>query len=615
MNYLISNNPEQKVYDGLTLTTLEEIIPHLKAQIIVGFDTETTGLRFDSEELLLVQISSKEHNYLIDAQSVDLQPIKGLFESPRIIKIAHNVKFDYKFLKFNGITCENTYDTMLAEQVLNCGKTSLRNSLKDLLERYLDIFMDKKTRSTFIGHKGAFSKAQLFYGIDDTSNLIKLRELQLESIKDLNLEEVVQLENDAALAFADIEYNGIYLDKDKWEENYNGVKIDLDNAVEELDMFIEHDPTFKKHKLPFLQMDMFKPIEEIRKTDILWSSPAQVLDLFQTVSPLLESVNGKLLLMHTEDHPIISKYIKYKEKAKLYNAYGPDFYKYLHNDGCVHTNFKQILNTGRVSSSKPNMQQIPASNSYRNAFTPGHKNWVFVSSDFSSQELCIIAYGSQDPVWLDALKEGKDLHSICADLIFGQVWRDAEGDDKERKRLRTAVKAINFGLAYGMSEFKLADTLQITIEEAKEMIDKYFTVFPSIKKFLTQLGNFGKDNGYIRTFKPYRRIRWFEEWENNKRDFAILGSIERASKNTPIQGTGADMTKLALIKVRKVIALNNYPVRLVMTVHDQIDTVSHEGFAEEWSGILKNTMEEAALHIIDNGLLKSDTNISLAWEK
>lgn len=615
MNYLISNNSQQPVYDGLTNIELIDAIPHLKQQDVVGIDTETTGLRWDSEELLLVQISSKDHNYLIDAQTVDLSPIKGLFQSTRILKIAHNIKFDYKFLKQQGIVCQNTYDTMLVEQVLNCGKTSSKNSLQALLERYLDVFVNKNTRSSFIGHKGTFTKAQLFYGIEDTSNLIKLRELQLQKVEDLDLQAVVDLENQAALAFADIEFNGIHLDKDKWEDNYKKVKEQLDQAVAELDTYIEDDPLFHSHKLSHLQMDMFTPVEELRKTDILWSSPSQVLKLFQNVLPTLESVNGKLLLMHTEDHPIIAKYIKYKEQAKLYNAYGPDFYKYLHNDGRIHTNFKQILNTGRVSSSKPNMQQIPASNSYRNAFTTGDRQWVFVSSDFSSQELCIIAYGSNDPVWLDALKEGKDLHSICADLIFGDVWRDAEGDDKERKRLRTAVKAINFGLAYGMSEFKLADTLQITTEEAKEMIDKYFTVFPSIKKFLTSLGNFGKDNGYIRTFAPYRRIRWFEEWDEHKRDFSILGSIERASKNTPIQGTGADMTKLALIKVRDIIAQNNYPVKLVMTVHDQIDTVAHVDFAEEWSNILKETMEEAALHIIDNGLLKSDTNISNAWEK
>ena len=127
-------------------------------------------------------------------------------------------------------------------------------------------------------------------------------------------------------------------------------------------------------------------------------------------------------------------------------------------------------------------------------------------------------------------RRGKDLHSICAELIFGDKWRDAEGDDKERKRLRTAVKAINFGLAYGMSEFKLSDTLGISVKEAKQMIKKYFTVFPAIKKFLDNLGAFGKDNGFIRTFAPYRRIRWFEDWSQEMEDFAALGSIERASK-------------------------------------------------------------------------------------
>ena len=435
--------------------------------------------------------------------------------------------------------------------------------------------MDKSTRSSFVSHKpGApYSKSQLRYAFTDTEFLIKIVEKQQELISEYDLEEVVKLENEAALAFADIEYNGIYLNKTKWEENYNKIKIELEESVEELDNFIEYDPMFSDFKLKQIQTDMFLPVEELRKTDMLWSSPSQVLKLMQCVNPELESVNGKVLLMHKGMHPIVSKYIKYKEQSKLCNAYGLDFYKYLHKDDKIHTSFQQILNTGRVSSRNPNMQQIPSDNSYRNAFVPKNSDDVFVSSDFSSQELCIIAFGSGDPVWLNALEEGKDLHSICAELIFGDKWRDAEGDDKERKRLRTAVKAINFGLAYGMSEFKLSDTLGISVKEAKQMIKKYFTVFPAIKKFLDNLGAFGKDNGFIRTFAPYRRIRWFEDWSQEMEDFAALGSIERASKNTPIQGTGADMTKLALVMVRKSIKQQDLPVKLVMTVHDQIDTI------------------------------------------
>ena len=617
MNYLITNNSDQSVYPGVQLISVDTAVSHLKKCEVVGVDTETTGFDWNNNTLLLLQISTKQDNYVFDCTTVDISLLKNMFLSNNVTKIFHNVKFDYKFLRANGIITEKIYDTMLAEQVIHCGKKSIKYSLDALLDRYFEIFMDKSTRSSFVSHKpGApYSKSQLRYAFTDTEFLIKIVEKQQELISEHDLEEVVKLENEAALAFADIEYNGIYLNKPKWEENYNKIKIELEESVEELDKFIEYDPMFSDFKLKQIQTDMFLPVEELRKTDMLWSSPSQVLKLMQCVNPELESVNGKVLLMHKGMHPIVSKYIKYKEQSKLCNAYGLNFYKYLHKDDKIHTSFQQILNTGRVSSRNPNMQQIPSDNSYRNAFVPRNSDDVFVSSDFSSQELCIIAFGSGDPVWLNALEEGKDLHSICAELIFGDKWRDAEGNDKERKSLRTAVKAINFGLAYGMSEFKLSDTLGISVKEAKQMIKKYFTVFPAIKKFLDNLGAFGKENGFIRTFAPYRRIRWFEDWSQEMEDFAALGSIERASKNTPIQGTGADMTKLALVMVRKSIKEQDLPVKLIMTVHDQIDTICKKDFAEEWSIMLKGIMEEAALKIITNGLLKSDTNITKQWQK
>jgi len=615
MNYIITNNTAQVLSKDIEKVSMNDAIKGLKTTNVLAIDTETTGLNWNSDKLLMLQVSSHENNYIFDCQSVDIKILAPMFATKNVLKIFHNVKFDYKFLLANGIVTENIYDTMLVDQVINCGKHSIKYSLDSLLDRYLDVFVTKDTRRTFIGHKGAYSIEQLRYALNDTEFLIKIREKQLQLITQYHLQNVVDLENQAALAFADIEYNGIYLNKDKWEANYVKVREELTVALSQLDEFIEDDELFSDFKLKAIQTDMFTDMSELRKTDILWSSPSQVLRLFKTVVPELDSVNAKILLMHKDIHPIIKKYIRYKEQAKLYNAYGPDFYKYLHDDGKIHTSFQQVLNTGRVSSRSPNMQQIPSDNTYRNAFIPENKDEVFVSSDFASQELCIIAYGSKDPVWLKALKEGKDLHSICALLIFGKEWIDSDGNKAERKRLRTAVKSINFGLAYGMSEFKLADTLSITVEEAKEMINKYFTVFPSIKKFLKQLGNFGKENGYIRTYAPYKRIRWFENWETSKYDFKVLGSIERASKNTPIQGTGADMTKLALTKVRNAIRKHDYPVKLVMTVHDQIDTICKEEFAEEWSSILKELMEESALHIIDNGLLKSDTNITKEWQK
>ena len=169
-----------------------------------------------------------------------------------------------------------------------------------------------------------------------------------------------------------------------------------------------------------------------------------------------------------------------------------------------------------------------------------------------------------------------------------------------------------------MGPFKLADTLDISIEEAKTLIKKYFKAFPSIKNFLDRLGEYGKQYGYIKTFTPYRRIRWFTNWWPNivnsdqKRE---LGSIDRASRNTPIQGTSADMVKKALILIREAINKYDLNVKLVMTVHDQIDTICEENEVEYWSAALQDFMEIAAKEVITNGLLKAEVTISNCWEK
>ena len=239
----------------------------------------------------------------------------------------------------------------------------------------------------------------------------------------------------------------------------------------------------------------------------------------------------------------------------------------------------------------------------------------------------IIATGSKDPVWIKALEDGEDLHSVCAELVYGKEWQDAAEPDcaymqskvkcncPGHKKLRTNVKSINFGLAYGMGPHKLADTLLITTNEAERLIQKYFTAFPAIKNFLESLGNYGKQNGHIKTYAPYRRIRWFNEWQGDNTDKAMMGKIERASKNTPIQGSGADMCKSALIMVRDHIYENDLPVKLVMTVHDQIDTIVHESYAHTWCKELREIMERSTLDIIPSGLLKAETEISTVWKK
>ena len=609
--YFITNDPLQDLF-GLEPLTIVEVVERISDKQWLSMDTETSGLSPIDDILTMIQIFDGTNTYIIDAQSVDVTPLNTVMKDTNITKIFHNAKFDIKFLKQAQIGPEKVFCTMLADKVIHCGK-NMRFSLADLLLRYFDIEMSKEVRGSFIGHKGTFTKAQIEYGIDDVAHLINIVRKQKPQIDRLNLQKVIDLENEAVLAFADIEYNGLYLDKDAWSKVADAAKEKADTLFYKMDMEVyKRYPQYHER-----QLDMFGLA---RPVTINWDSPSQVLELFKIKYKNLDSVNAKLL--KSLGDPLVKDYVQYKEASKAYNAYGPEFYKYLHSDGKVHTNFNQVLFTGRVSSSGPNLQQIPSDNIYRNAFKPKEDGWKMVSSDFSAQELCVIAYGSKDPVWLDVLRNGGDLHSRCAELVFGDAWLKLGKDTNERKateqgqKLRKHVKTINFGLAYGMGAASVADQLGITKKQAKKLIDKYYEVFPRIKGFLDMAGEYGVENGFIRTFRPYGRIRHFENWDFEL-DNETKAQITRWSKNTPIQGSAADMTKEAMVLIRKYLNDNNLndKVKMVCAVHDQVDTECSADIAEEWAVKLTELMEQAGVTIVGEGLLKAETDINNAWTK
>ena len=614
-----------KLLDCCEVVTIQDVVDYCNSIDIIAIDTETTGLNHIDDKMIMLQIGDDKQQFVIDTRCIDIEPLRDILEGYKL-KILHNVKFDYKFLRQYNLRLNNVWDTMLTSQVIHCGK-ELSHSLSNVLSRELKIEMDKSVRTNFIS-KGSdeFTESEIVYGAKDIEYLIQLYHNQQIAVIEHNLINTAQLENRAALAYADIEYNGIGLDKDNWLRLAKQAAYKVTSMCDVLDTYIESNPKLNKFIDEYVQGDLFMDVSQLRKVNVKWSSPKQVLDVFKAYGLDIDDVNAKNLNVHSKDD-FVKTYIKYKEQAKLATSYGDKFLENVDSDGRIRTSFKQILNTGRVASGKPNMQQIPADNDYRNCFVSGEDDYVFVSGDYSSQELCIIATGSKDPVWIKALEEGKDLHSVCADLVYGKEWQDAAEPDcaymqskakcncSKHKKLRTNVKSINFGLAYGMGPHKLADTLLITIKEAERLIAKYFTAFPAIKNFLESLGNYGKQNGHIKTYAPYRRIRWFDAWDGDKTDKAMMGKIERASKNTPIQGSGADMCKSALIMVRDHIYENDLPVKLVMTVHDQIDTIVHESYAHTWCKELREIMERSTLDIIPSGLLKAETEISTVWKK
>ena len=375
---------------------------------------------------------------------------------------------------------------------------------------------------------------------------------------------------------------------------------------------------------------------------INWNSNVTKLEIFRWFVPKAESTDAKFV----EDNlhlPFFQAYEQYQFANSLLTKYGYKFLKErVDSDGRVRTSFNTVLSTGRVSSSKPNMQNIPAKrlpkdrqNDYRNCFIPGYEGWSVIGSDYKSQELALVACFCKDEVFLDALATGKDLHSVAAEVVYKDKWLKAAEPDCEYYKtvdgvamkakckcpkhdsLRNNVKTINFGLVYGMSEIALAGKLKITKAEAKALILEYFSSFPSISGTLKSFGAFGRVNGFIRTVGPLRRKRYFPYWKGTDTSDILLGKIERASMNAPFQGTAADMTKIALVLLRRKInelGLRD-SIKLFMQVHDQIDTICKDELIEFWQPIVTSTMELAAKICLGNDLLKTDTQVSKLWQK
>ena len=626
MIYLVATEPQSSLCtDGYEYMPWDAALAALRDHVYLFIDIETTGFNFQSDSILSIQVAHDTNDQWIFLFNQDKLP--GLFETFNTCKmmVGHNIKFDLKFLMHYGYDIQvPIYDTMLCEQVLVNG-TNLRAGLDSVVQRYCQVRLDKSVRTTFT-RGGQLSTRQLEYAANDVKYLKPVMLAQISALKKENLLHVARLECQACLAFLQIEYNGLTLNKSAWLAMVDQLRTASRNTESQLNTIIDTDPLFESVRVPATQLDMFLSESEVMGTRLNWDSPMQTLRVFQCIDNSVMGTSERDTMKIAAVHEIGRLLRQYREQTKKVSSFGESFMAHVYDDGKIHPRFVQIKRTGRVSCKEPNMQQIPADNAYRNCFITDHDH-VFVSADYSSQELCIIAHGSKDPVFNHALRNGHDLHSVCAALVFGERWKDAaldscafeQGFEKcdcpDHKKLRTAVKSINFGLAYGMGPKKLSEQMEISMSEASTLIENYFKAFPKIKDFLESMSRSGVRNGFIKTFKPWGRTRWFDDWLPRGLDMATKGRIERVSKNTPIQGTAADMTKHALVLCYTYIKENNVPVKLVMTVHDQIDTTCPRDYAETWATKLKELMEEAAQHIMGNDLLKAEVDITDQWSK
>lgn len=435
---------------------MSECISWLNNLKEVDLDTETEGMFNHNNKIVMLQLHDNEVTYVIDTRYNDIKPLKHL---ENITVNGQNLKFDYKFLKLHGIELNNIYDTFLAECVLTTGLSSRELGLGALAKKYCNITLDKSVRNQFIGLSGSpFTETQIVYGVGDVTCLRQIKAKQLEQAKNLDLLNVINLENDACLALADIEYNGFRLNSDRWIDLAKSAESNVSQFEEELDSMVKSTPELSKYVLDRVQGNLFAGIEDgyehDRNIDIKWSSPTQMLKVFKDLGLAIESTNEKEINKYQNDYPLVKKFIDYKKHQKLTTTYGMDFLKYINKyTNKIHTSFWQILNTGRISSGEsgkhsqaPNMQNLPANNDYRNCFIPDEGNKI-VSCDFSGQELRLVAFISKEKVWMDAFNEGRDLHSEVASMVFGVPVSDVKNKPEflRGKSYRDVAKTINFG--------------------------------------------------------------------------------------------------------------------------------------------------------------------------
>jgi DNA polymerase I-like protein with 3'-5' exonuclease and polymerase domains len=577
--------------------SLSEALDVLNKKSIVALDTETTGLDPLTDKVLLIALGDETHQYVIDVAKLgnNISDLITYLDNPEITKVLHNAKFDYKMLKNHFyVDMQNMKDTFLLDCLITQGILNARHGLDTLLHNYLNIDLSKTQQTTFtkLKYGDEFTDEQIEYAKNDIKYLLPLYEYLLREIKKRNMGLLADLENECVRATGDLELNGIHLDRAKWLELCTSAEKD---ALGYKDILDEH---FKK----YCALNLFDEV------DINYKSPKQVLPILSSICKAPISSTSTTALKAFKSHPAVKALLDYRMAMKRVNTYGEEFYeKSVHPiDGRIHAEFWQLgrAHTGRYASSKPNMQNIPATKVYREAFTAQNADYKIIAADFSGQELRLLAHISQEPKFKSALESGKDLHTNSASLVFETDY------NKVSKTQRQAAKAITFGLIYGMGPMKLAHTLDIDIMEAKTLIQKYFRAFPQIKITMSKLeGQARLSKMALSPLDGRQSSLAFVNW-NDRREVSHALNI---AKNIPFQGAGASTTKLALCRIKRKLDKGGYDARLINVVHDEIlvEVVSHE--AQTVAKIIEVEMVAAFNYYAPSVAMEAEAHIGDCW--
>ena len=487
---------------------------------VIEVDTEGTSLDPYGCKTTLLQIGLPNDIYIFDLRhdlpDVDIHGslFKDILTSKNTLKLLQNANYDLKVLKAQyGFYIENIYDTMIAEQLLHLGIKERGFSLANLVAKYLNMQMDKEPRKTFSDYYQEFTHKQLSYAATDVCILDIIRHGQLPNIDKYDLWEVLQLEMDFLKPMAEMELNGITLDVDKWRI----IMGEAEKEMLELKADIERQLTSVQDQATLFGV-----------STINIASPAQLLDALNKIGISVKNTDVATLSKY-KGHPVIDAILSYRKLYKLVTTYGEAVIERIHPvTGRLHTAFKQMVSTGRMSSNNPNLQNIPGKQKFRSCFIakPGY---VLITVDQNSAELAIMGDMSDEQNFIETHRNKLDLHTVNASRIFNV---DYEVVTKEQRK---ASKSISFGLAYGISAVGLARRLKISDKEAQDLIYKYFEVNSALKSWLERSAKEAVKNKYSKTITGRCRFYNIPDYNDPQRK-RVIGSVQRAAKNHRIQG-------------------------------------------------------------------------------
>lgn len=530
---------------------------------------------------------------LPDLLSEELADLVALLEDPEVAKIGQNLKYDLLVLRRAGITLRALeFDTMVASYLLEPGRRE--HGLDALALQHLDHRTISYEELTGKGKQQIpFAEVALErcrdYACEDADIALRLAEIFAPQIRELKLEELFRgIEMPLVEVLADMEWAGIRIDEDFFE----ALRVRLAGQLAVLEQRIHESAgvEFNINSNPQLREILFERLKlpVIRKTKTGPSTDASVLEA-----------------LAAQGHELPILLMEYRQLDKLQSTYVTALPRLVNPEtGRLHTSFNQtVASTGRLSSSDPNLQNIPIRTELgaeiRRGFIPAEGR-VFVSADYSQIELRILAHYSQDPAFLDAFRRGEDIHRQTAALIFNV---EAEAVTRE---MRDRAKTVNFAVIYGIGPFSLAQKLGISNAEGKEFIEHYFERFPGVRAYLDSQIELARRQGYVQTLTGRRRYIP----EISSRNFNIRSFGERVATNAPIQGTAADLIKIAMINIHRALEESGSGARMLLQVHDELLVETPADRVEETLEILRGKMEAAAELEVP---LRVETGVGTNW--